>query len=64
MKIEDKIILEQMMNFYSVKEITQTLADICLAQASKMIDYELPSSAKDWSEVAFIIQTIVDQIKK
>lgn len=68
MQFEDKKILsevlEQLLIQYSVKDIVQILSEICVANASKMIDYELPSAAKEWSETAFIISDIIDQIKK
>jgi hypothetical protein len=57
-------VLEGLLKQYSVKEIVQVLSDICLNNASKMIDLELPDSAKEWSETSFIVQSITDQIKK
>lgn len=58
------MILEQLLKQHSVKDIVQTLSDICVTNASKMIDYELPNAAKEWSEAAFVISEIVEQIKK
>ncbi len=68
MQFEDRenlsIVLEQLLKQYSVKDIVQALSDLCVTNASKMIDYELPSAAKEWSEMSFIISEIVDQMKK
>lgn len=63
MRLIDKIILVNLMDSYSLSDIIKELSDISFSYASKMSDLELSDKSKRWSQAAFILQSISENLK-
>ena len=58
MRLEDTV--KDLMEDFSVKDIVKVLADQSLVQASEMSDMQLADSAKEWSERAHLLYSMLE----
>lgn len=59
----DKDILRDLLEDYHMSEILSALSDLAAAKASQLSDWELPDSAKRWSEISFALQGLSETAK-
>ena len=59
----DKDFLNDLVEDYSMSDILSALSEVAAAKASKLSDWELPDSAKRWSEISFALQGLSETAK-
>jgi len=59
----DKDLLRDLLENYHVNEILLALSELAGAKASELSDWELPDSAKKWTEIAFTFQNWAETTK-